>query len=234
MVLYDELISLYENHMQILQYVNKDILYKRIKYSEIRAIEHSITLLRGEAMFFTKDSEFCVLYNAVSKELIGELIKIVREKSSGNSKVRSLSGTSGLKPFSFKFNSLLNRINETETGLQVIAYQPESRITYTGSGVLGKLWTLMRSPILLDSMQLSNGRELVILSQSDGLRFRAKPDYNLRYIYIPFEHIDSVETEPSHRYSGIIRMEIKVGDHTFSLLSQDECNSCDVLKKLVA
>ena len=234
MILYDKLVSLYERHMQILECDNKDIRQKRIEYTDVCAIEHSITLLRGELKIFLPEDVLSIEYNAVSKELMRSLAKIIRSRNAGEKDAKPISNVPKLQPFSFKFNSLLNRIREAEPDMQVITYQAERRVSYAANNVLMKLIEKVLAPTLLDAMYMSNGRELFILSQSDGLRFRSKPDYNLRYLYVPFGKIDSIAMSGPGKFDGIGEMAITVRSHRFAVLSEIENSGAELLKRLVA
>ena len=218
MVMYDQMVCMYRERMDIAQYADGSVKTIQIPYNSIAAIENSITLLYGKFSIFTTTGMIDFEYNTVSKEIADKLATAIREKLPVKDRKISLPGGGKERELSFFFNNLWDRTKETEDNLHIAAYQPEILIDYTKPNVFLNAYKMMFHPILRASLHLYNDREFIVIYRGSGIKSRNKVDYNYKYLYVPFDRISSVSLKDTEKYSNIAELSIHSNIHTFTIM----------------
>ena len=81
--LYDYVIGLYQNSIYILERLENDVKETKILYDEIEGLENYVDILSGKFTIFLNDRKIIIPYNAVSKQIINRMIRIIRERYIG-------------------------------------------------------------------------------------------------------------------------------------------------------
>ena len=84
MDLYDYVIGMYEEYGYILKRNGKEVEEVKFYYYEVESIENYRSLLLGKLTIHLQNSTIIIPYNAVSIEIIFELVKIIRNRYTQN------------------------------------------------------------------------------------------------------------------------------------------------------
>lgn len=204
MDLYDYVIGMYENYGYILKRKDKEIEEIRFYYDEVESIENHRSLLLGKLTINLKSNTLIIPYNAVSIEIIFELVKIIRDRYISNT-YQSISKISGIKNVEIE-DLYENLIKERELKGDIFPIMvSQSTINLNNNNVrLGqKILGLIREKLLLSTMHLLNDRELLIINRGELINFGRKAIHSYNFIYVPIEKIDSIKFEKCKEYNNI-------------------------------
>lgn len=204
MDLYDYVIGMYEDYGYILKRKDKDIEEITFNYDEVESIENYRSLLLGKLTINLKSDTLIIPYNAVSIEIIFELVKIIRDRYASNS-YQSISKIGGVKNVEIE-DLYENLIKERETKgdiFPIMEFQPAINLNNKDTRLGQKILGLIREKVLLSTMHLLNNRELLIINRGDLINFGRKAVNSYNYIYVPIEKIDSIKFEKCEEYNNI-------------------------------
>jgi hypothetical protein len=216
MDLYDYVIGMYEDYGCILNRNEDKVEEIRFYYNEVESIENHRSLLLGKLSIHLKDNTLIIPYNAVSIEIIFELIKIIRDKYVSNTyEIKS--------EFSIDENVEIedlykNLIKDRESHGDVFPIKIfQSAINLNDNNVkLGqKILGFIREKLLLSTIHLLNHRELLIINRGKLINFGKKPVNSYNFIYIPIEKIDKIKIEECKEYNNIQMVIIETNINKF-------------------
>lgn len=227
MNLYDYVIGLYENHIYILERVENDVRETTISYDEMEGLENFTDALIGRFTVFTSDRKFVISYNAVSKQIINSMIKIIRDRYIGKTYQRLQSPydldkeVNNIKEVLYK--NLLDEMRAHNENFDVAVIQPSVKLQRVNKGIRQKVLQLLYSERLLSTLHMTNQSEILVISR--GKSFKTRRDvisiYSRCYIYIPIEKIQSIFFEKDDYFEDLHKIYIKTNIHTFIFYFDD-------------
>lgn len=204
MDLYDYVIGMYENYGYILKRKDKEVEEIRFYYDEVESIENHRSLLLGRLTINLKNNTVVIPYNAVSIEIVFELVKIIRDRYTKNA---------------YKSTSIINRVNNCEIDtlyenlikemvlkddvFPIMAFQPDINLNNDNVRLGQKLLGVIRSKLLLSTVHLLNDRELLIIDRGESIQCGKISVNSYRFIYVPIEKIGSIKFEKCKEYNNI-------------------------------
>jgi hypothetical protein len=216
MDLYDYVIGLYEDHIVILKRVGKDVEESKAFYRDIVGIEDHRRLLKGTLTIFLNHGKLVIPYNTVSSAVLIKFIGMIREKYA--QKFLQLKGnfySDEALPVEVLYRNMLRDIKSFIQDIQICAVQSSIPLRLAKGNIAEKIGIFLSRPILLNSLHLTNKKELIIFTRGRTFIKRGKANYDFSTIYIPFEKLFSVTIENDDRYSGLSIITLKLTDQEF-------------------
>ena len=215
MDLYDCVIGLYQDHIYILKRKDKLVEESSARYSEIIGIEALYQLLAGTLTLYLSDGKITIPFNVVSNNVIMKLIGIIRsrysEKTYEDSNHYCFDGNPSVETL---FRNLLNTM-KSEEDLRICAVQRSISLKLNNGSYIDRLWHFFAGRKLLNTLHLSNSRELIILTRGRNFREGRGPNYDYAITYLPFEKLRGVFIENNERYSGLVELQLKMSGQDF-------------------
>ena len=219
MDLYDYVIGVYEDRLYILERLQNDVKETKILYDEIECMENYTDMLIGRFTIFLNDSKVIIPYNAVSKEIIYSLMKIVRDRYTSKSYQKLLSPYDQDKEETnikeVLYINLLSEMRANNEKFDVIVIQPSVRLPKIRKGIRPKALDFLFSKKLLSTLHLANNSEILVISRGMPFKKRADDIYSRSYIYIPIEKLQSITLEKDDDFESLQRFYMKTNKHTF-------------------
>ncbi|HPA62910.1 MAG TPA: hypothetical protein PLH15_01620 [Spirochaetota bacterium] len=218
MHMYDYVIGAYSDYIYIMERNDDDVISKKVYYTEIAAIENSIDILRGNLVIYLNSELYCIVYNAVSKDIIDKFVEIVRQNME-TTQIDLVDCNKNLSDFnlSFGFNNIYSLLSKNNENIRFIAYQPKKRVTYKKRKLFKIMTALILSPELTELMILATSKDLIVVSCGKNINFRNFPVHKRSYLYVPFKSIASINIDNDEIYKNVIQYEIIVGNNSFTL-----------------
>lgn len=194
MDLYDYLVSLYEEDLIVLERIGHEVESRTIRYRDVHHLSIRDELLRGIVHMGVPDGRYDLPYNAVSGEIMRRLAGIIRERhlsepASASVETESVETTE----LSFYFERLLREEQEGESGMVPVAAQTDTPMGALEASVLRRFLFGVMDKRLMESLHLSDGRELRILDRGRDYAYRWHSVYGRRETWIPLANITAVE-----------------------------------------
>jgi len=193
MPLYDQVVA-YNSDQLILFDRNETNTIKKthIQLSDILMIQSLQELLFGELIITTQEDSHSIVYNPVSHEIIEKLVNDIRK-------------TYYDKPAKFNI----------EDDVKLIEYQPFIELVRQKTTAFTFFSDLISKPVLQDSMFLTNGKELIILSRVQEVKSEKDADYGYRKTFIPLDYIQDFATQPDETMENLYTLDIKLQNAYF-------------------
>lgn len=225
--LYDYVIGLYENSIYILERLENDVKETKILYDEIEGLENYVDILSGKFTIFLNDRKVIIPYNAVSKEIINSMIRIIRDRYIGKSYQKLHSpydndkGKNNIKEI--LYINLLSQMRVNGETFDITVIQPSVMLQKSKKGIRQKALQFLYSEILLSSLHLANESEILVISRGTPFKMRRDAIYSYSHIYIPIEKLQSIMLEKDDYSDNLQRFYMKTNRHTF-MFYFDESN----------
>ena len=229
MDLYDYVIGLYEDHIYILERLEKDVKETKVFYDEIEGLENYTDILIGKFTIFLNDRKVIIPYNAVSKKIINSMIKIIRDRYTGKSYQKLQS------PYDYDYDkekiiiketlfiNLLDEMRADNEKFDLAVIQPAVRLQKIREGIRPKALQFLFRKKLLVALHLANDSEILVISRGKPFKTRADDMYSRSYLYIPIEKLQSILLEKDDDFDNLQRFYLKTNKHTF-MFYFDESN----------
>lgn len=224
MILYDQVVCVYDNRLMLYRYVNGKIEVKQIDYAGIEAIETDMSLLKGIVRFYTTTGIYSFGYNTVSEEVISKLMALLRARISTPVENPPLPCRTSEDDLTYFTMEIWKRIKKQDKNIQIVAYQPEMAISHAHQNLFMKIVGKFFSSLLPDALFMQNTRELVVISRAGKIGYSTNNHYNYSLSYFPLDQICSIKKESMHRYKNIVKITIETG-RNISLFYVDKSNS---------
>lgn len=204
MDLYDYVIGMYEDYGCILKRNEDKVEEIRFYYNEVESIENHRSLLLGKLSIHLKNNTLIIPYNAVSIEIIFELIKIIRD--------RYVSKTYEINSEFSRYENVeiedlyKNLIKDRESHGDVFpiqVFQPAINLNDNNVKLGQKILGFIREKLLLATIHLLNDREVLIINRGKLINLGKKPVNSYNFIYMPIEKIDKIKFEECKEYNNI-------------------------------
>jgi len=240
MDLYDYVIGLYEDHIYILERLEKDVKETRILYAEMEALENFVDILVGKFTIFLNDRIVLIPYNAVSKEIINSMMRIIRDRYTVKSYQRlgSPYDCDSEKTIikETRYLNLLDQMRADNENFDITVIQPSVMLRRINKGIIQKGMQFLYRERLLGSLHLANQSEILVISR--GKPFKTRRDivscHSHSHLYIPIEKLQSILLEKDACFDNLQKISMKTSNYTF-LFYFDDSNkeSQDYYRNLV-
>jgi hypothetical protein len=212
MDLYDYVISLYEDSICILKRVDEHVEEMRAHYSSIVGIEDHRRLLKG-----TLDHDKLIIpYNTVSSNIILKFTRIIREKFTQKSfDIKSAFDPGEDYGVEVLYRNMLKDIKPIIPDIRVCAVQRSIPLKLAKGNFFERLGHFFSRQILLNSLHLTNNKELIVFTRGRAIIKRGKANYDYSTIYIPIEKLESIFTERDEKYEGLEVINLKLAAQEF-------------------
>ena len=235
MDLYDYVIGMYEKYVYILKRKDKEVEETKFYYDEVDSIENYKDMLLGRLTIHLNNYTTIVPYNAVSGDIIFQLVKIIRdryvqkeyEKISLNNKIQTSEVTEIL------YKNLINEINSRGDSLDIMAFQPAVKLKKKYEKLVEKLLRLIRPKLLLSTIHLINRRELLVIDRGSPINYLRDALYSYSFTYIPIERINNIKLERFEEYNDLQIVYVSTSEKTYKFYFDERNeNLIDFYRKL--
>ncbi len=220
MPLYDYVINLYKTDILILKRDGDKIISNSYLYEKIECIQNQVDLLKGNLRIVMSDLVYNLPYNTVSENIIIHMLEIIRQWYTVGSSCKipedSIVDTSKIL-LSFYFDALVDEEKIQNPGFKILSYQEESSVSLYEKGVCRKLQNRLLGKKLLESLHLSDGRELIIISRGIPFKRRNQAVYSKETYYVPINKIKGIVWKDDQRNSAISNMTIITSNNSYKI-----------------
>jgi hypothetical protein len=198
MDLYDYLVCLYADDMTILQRQRQGVRTVTFRYREVQRLRVDAHLLRGNLHLGLPGRPYDLLYNTVGQDLMLRIVELVRQRyvgpHSGPVLLPDTTPTVREGELSFLFERLLAE-EQRSTGMRLLAAQGTTAVTSEGLGTARRLLFRIADKRLLESMHLTDGRELKVVGRGYTYAYRWQAIYGTDTTYLPIDNLTDVAWE---------------------------------------
>lgn len=194
MDLYDYMISLYEHDIVVLERVEREVRSRTIRYRDIEQLSMRDELLRGNLHLGVAEGPYDLPYNTVSGDIMRRLVEIIRERYHRDQEPLGVK-VEAVEPgeLSFYFERLLRDEQEGGSGVQPVASQAETQLGALEEGLARRVLFGLVAKRLLESLHLSDGRELKVVDRGQPYAYRWQTVYGRTETWIPLANITAVD-----------------------------------------
>jgi hypothetical protein len=218
MNLYDYVVVVNQEEIRILKRTGDAVRLVTIFYRDIQAIVYAEDLLAGHVRLVLPEETFELPYNTVSSNLMTRMVNLIRERYADDV------GWDGLgteidpaeEELSFYYSGLLKDIRRRSPELRVLACQAETRVGRYESRGLRRLFFGIVGKTLLESLVLSDGKELRLMNRGRIFRYRGIAVYARNTYYVPVSKIAGVDWHEDERDRAIVSLNLEVGCGRFT------------------
>ncbi len=227
MDLYDYVIGLYEDHIYILERLEKDVKETVISYAEMEALENFVDVLTGKFTIFLHDRKVIIPYNAVSREIINRMMRIIRDRYTVKSYQRLASpydcDSEKSRITETRYRNLLNELREEKENFDITVIQPSVMLHTMNGGIRQKVLQYLYSERLLGSIYLANQSEVLVISR--GTPFKTRKDViscnSHSHLYIPIEKLQNILFQNDDRFDNLQKLSMITNNYTFLFYFDD-------------
>jgi hypothetical protein len=229
MPLYQTVTSLTEDAVIILRRAETEIDRQEIKYRNILYLQYTTDMLSGELIFTTVKQRYVLDFNPAEQGPAEKALERIREKYCDQvPRVNFSDIQEHVVVQSFLYETLLAQEMEKED-LKLVAYQPSIKLKRKRTTKM-RYWQIVSGEAgLQDSLYLTNGIELIVMSRVKDVKAEEKADYGYRYTYIPLNNIRSLLLETSETMDRLQELSIVLEDKRV-VFRVDDTFSADKLK----
>jgi hypothetical protein len=210
MDLYDYLVCLYEDDLVILERADHEVRTATCRYLDVQHLRVSRNLLDGHIRLSLPGRDYDLRYNTVSDTLMGRVVETIRERYDASerptppgSDVQAAKGE-----MSFCFERLLQA--QQRKGLALLAAQGTVAVEARVSSLGRRYLVRAAAKRLLESLHLTDGRELTILSRGQDYAYRWDSVYGVATSYIPTRNLQAVDWHVDVA-NGAMNLELRTG-----------------------
>ncbi len=178
MDLYDYVVSLYEDDMLILRRADRAVQADTITYRDIQHLRVREDLLRGSVHLGLPEHPLELPYNTVSGDIMKRLVGLIRERY-------QVPGWTPLQPspghpvggLSFYFEGLLASMRAEGSAMRTLAAQADTALGSLKASRLQRALFGLVDKRLLESLHLTDGRELRVIDRGQPYVYRWQAVY---------------------------------------------------------
>ena len=213
--LYDYLVCLYADDLVVHQRVGRTVRTETCRYRDVHHLRVDRDLLLGNVHLALPGRSFDLPYSTVSDDLMSRLVELIRQRYAGLHG-RGAPPTDLRVPdgeLSFRFEGLLARERRAGTGMRLLATQGTVGVGSPRMTVAQRLVARMSSSRLLESMHLTDGRELMIVGRGRRYATWWQGDTGSATCYIPLANIRAVAWREDAKH-GATELVLQTGGGT--------------------
>jgi hypothetical protein len=222
MNLYDYLVTLYEDDMVILERAGEDgVGTQTFAYDDIQFMRLTENLLLGNLHLGLRGRVYDLPFNTVGKELMARVVDLIR--------ARYLDQAAPPRPpdeapfaggaLSFLFAGLLGAERKAHPERRVLVSQPEAALGDYEQSLGRRLLFGALDKRLLESLHLSDGRELKIISRGKTYKYRGQAIYGIDTCHIPLANLRGHAWEMANGNTAVQTLTLQTAggdaDYTF-------------------
>ena len=221
MHMYDYVVCLYGEDMEIHVRDGDSVATFRIAYGDIVAMKNTEDLLNGHLRVYSLKYDYDIPYSTVSIDLVRRMIAVIRERylESGDPYAavpEGFEGAAAAEGMGFYFTGFLNALAAEHPEYGILATQAETRVAVFENGFWRRLFFGALDKRLLETVHLTDGRELQIVGRGRTWAYRWNTVYGKETLYLPLAKIRSVERTPDPKNANMVRWLFKteVSEHS--------------------
>jgi hypothetical protein len=227
MDLYDYAVCLYEDDLVVLRRDGREVRSETCRYADVQHVRVTRSLLFGDIHLALPGRAYDLRYNTVSDGLMQRVVDVVRQRYGGKpppvADAAEPEVRSGM--LSFNFERRLARERRERPGLRLVAVQGTLGVRPRMSAARRTLLRIADKR-LLESMHLSDGRELVVISRGKEYAYRWDVLYRVDTSFMPLANISDASWEGDER-DGVVRLALRTGADAGSFIFAEDNPSID-------
>ena len=218
MNLYDYVVSLYQEELLILERVGDAVRLETFLYRDIQCLRYRKSLLKGNLHLVMPGKVFDLPFNTVSEDIMQRLVDLIRQQYTNTDRNEVITQNPDIveNDLSFYFTRLLTGEKNRHPELQVLASQVETPVGRYESGIFRKILFGVFGKMLLESLHLSDGRELKIINRGQTYRYKKWAIYTTEYFYFPVRNIVDVTWEADSENTNVVNLILATAGDSFS------------------
>ena len=181
----------------------------------------------GKFTIFLNDRKVLIQYNAVSKEIINRMMKIIRDRYTVKSYQRLGS------PYDcdsekniikeIRYINLLDEMRADKETFDITVIQPSVMLQRMNRGIIQKALQFLNSERLLGSLHLANQSEILVISRGKPFKTRwdVVPSHSHSHLYIPIEKLQSILFQKDDCFDNLQKLSMKTNNYTFLFYFDD-------------
>lgn len=232
LLMYNTVVSIYEDHLIILKSTNDGISEYDISFDEIRSLTVSRNLLDSHFIVLTDQKSYDIDYNSVSTEVSEKVAIMLRERifrtpAGVNNQVSLDVNDIGAARYNHMLGSLLE-----EGPYHILAYQPERHVdkhynSHTEAFLAGN-----KKYHLNDALFLAGQRGIVVIDSVKEVKKADEADYSYRNVFIQTDQIRSIELVDEPTMDHLKKLVFQVGASPIEFTVSDEFDYSLIAKYL--
>jgi len=229
MDLYDYVVSLYEQDMVILERVEHDVRSRTIAYRDVRLLQIQEELLRGSIHLGVPEEPYDLPFNSVSSKTMRRLVDLVRDRYGRTSRSAAFTAPSpAIDELSFYFVRMLKAERQGGSEMQLLAAQPDRSLGSREAGLVRRILIGIVDKRLLESVHLSDGRELRVVDRGRPYAYRWQTVYGRRVTWIPIANITDIAWQDDAGHPAVATLVVKTsGGHGLWVFARDNPGLAD-------
>jgi len=232
MPLYNQVIGIYDTDLKIFTRTKSAFELEVVEYSKIQYIQIIRDLLYGELMILADDEEYSFHFNPVSYDIVEKVVTILRKNYYTKGNVIDLDQIVEHEHVETPiFRNLLAQELKTEA-VKMIEYHPFIELERQKVSKLAYLKDMFGKPVLQDSLFLTNGKELIILSRVKEIKRERETDYGYKRTFIPLTYIQSVTVSDDAVIGNLKNLELHIGQSIFTIKLEKDRDISEFMKLL--
>jgi hypothetical protein len=223
MNLYDYLVTLYPDDLVILQRINEDVREHTFFYRDIQFLRYSEDLLKGTLQMGMRSAAFELRFNTVSNRIMKRLVAKMREWYCGEGRQEVEASGGKVEGLSYYFDGLLFKGSMQEPQFHLLAAQANTSVGSYEPGRWRRNFYTLTGKTLLESLHLSDGRELKIVTRGQDLKYKWQAIYAKEFNYLPLENISGVHWQEDEGHTAVSHLiiETPAGPLSFAFMSDN-------------
>jgi hypothetical protein len=208
MLLYHTVILVTGNTLNILNLEDGAPVSRKIDLQKLQYFQSTKAILYAELTLVAADQSLVIAFNAVKPEQIERLERHIRDYYFTPEVTINLEKiVEPIHEKSFLYEALLSEEAKKER-LKVIAYQPSIELHGEYLPILKQLLVVSEEYSLEDTLFLTNGSELIVISRIKDLKEAQQSNYGYRHTYISLDKIRTILLEPEAKVQGVLNLSI--------------------------
>jgi hypothetical protein len=230
MLLYQSVTALTETAVVTFHHRQGAIDRREIRYDDILFLQCTTDMLFGELIFGTTKQRHILDFSSVEYGPLEKAIDLIRERYCDQTPRANLEEIQEhVVVQSFLFETLLAQEMEKEE-LKLVAYQPSLKLKRKPTAKT-QFWRIVSGEAgLQDSLYLTNGKELIVMSRVKDVKEAEKADYGYRYTYIPLNNIRTLLLEPHETMERVQELSMVMEEKRL-VFRVDDTFPADTLKR---
>ncbi len=221
--LYRILIAFSKEQLIFLENDHNSVIKRSIPYHTIQSIQNRVDLLNGTLIIKSHNTEVKIPYNAVSSDLIIEVVFKLRLNYNKYFKITNnpLVEKDHSLPQNYFYKGILSKMR-TKEEIFVLDAQETFEINKKENRWYDHLIDLYNPMIFQKIMFLTNNKELIIISRKNGIKRKRSSDYSHIHTYIPLKTIESIVGQKHETYESLYQISISFSSKKYTFYSKNK------------
>ena len=211
MDLYDYVVHLYDQDLEIARRSGTTVVRETCRYTDIVSIALKEVLLKGAVTLHLPRTTYSFEYSTVSSDLIMRMVGLIRERYTSADTLCTIQGTSPARSLEALGHYYFNVIREFQTmhpDHHLLAHQPRTPLSSVDSGRGRRLLHRVAAKVLLESLHLTDGRELCIIKRDRDFSYLRRPVYGKEQWFIPLRNVRQIQVDEDSAHTELTPVHI--------------------------